>query len=199
MSLQPACAVGQSPYPANVLIIAVGGLSECGKSTLCEALVERSNAKSRGTGAFRLKIGYLCDLASARLGRSFYDLDADRQATEFITELCGFLRWHRKLKVVTIDSLHNYEFTRFLVQMAAMRQLSIALRIVYIDTPLALRVKRTEDSGAVFDETKDTTKMSRGAHRIADLADLVVQNQTTVEGMATEVWTALDIDTRLAQ
>jgi hypothetical protein len=183
------------PLLSNIkLCVAYGGLSECGKSSMCTATV-----RHEGDSAFRVKISYLCDLVSARLGQSIYEVPTDTRAIELVHELDLFVRWHRWLTVVTLDSLHNYQFTLRLAQLIGNRvqgvstpvpySKNIKLFIVYIDTPLELRISRTEAQGVAFDHSKDTVKMSRGAHKIEQIADLVVKNDGTFQDMFDTVWT----------
>lgn len=196
------------PLLANIqLAVAYGGLSECGKSTMCIATV-----KHNGDSAFRVKISYLCDLVLARLGRNIYELPANERAIEMVHELDLFVRWHRWLKVVTLDSLHNFDFTCRLAELignlppGSSSRASLAseassplnpvpfsknvkLLVVYIDTPLNLRISRTEATGALFDHSKDVVKMARGAHMIERIADLVVKNDGTFQEMFDTVWT----------
>jgi hypothetical protein len=188
------------PLLANIkLCVAYGGLSECGKSSMCTATVRHN-----GDAAFRVKISYLCDLASARLGQSIYDLSASTRALELVHELDLFVRWHRWLTVVTLDSLHDYDFTLRLAQLignlvpspvdssdqrTVPYSKNVKLFVVYIDTPLELRISRTEAEGVKFDHSKDGVKMSRGAHNIEQIADLVVKNDGTFQEMFDKVWT----------
>ena len=210
-------------------VLAFGGLSECGKSTTATAIVARHNARSatslstldlgRSGGAFRLKLVYLEGRASARIGKSLYSQGERTWALEVIHELDEFARIHKVyfvslhnstiklvpqyLEIITLESLHNYEFTR------VMRELigdgvthgesgsfssrgpspSSRLLVVYLDTPLELRASRTnaQGGGAKFDPSKDEVKRSRGAQKIRNIADLVCLNDRTQEETCKEV------------
>jgi hypothetical protein len=182
---------------------AFGGLSECGKSTVAAETVSRSFVATGG-GAFPLKIAYLLELAGARLNRDIYELPEDEQALELVHELDRFSRWHRWVRVITLESLHRYELTRRLRELIGYGvpgELQVPIRpkttksakllVVYLDAPLELRRSRTEAEGSSFDTSKDDVKMSRGAHRIRDIADLVVDNSGTFQNTGDEVYRAV--------
>lgn len=165
---------------------AFGGLSECGKSTTATEVVNRGFAISQG-GAFRMKIGFLLDSASARLGRRVYELPENDQALELVHELDRFSRAHRWLKMISLESIHCYASTRRLRELIGSGVPGLAhpsspssvppkYLVVYLDTPVHLRKGRTEAEGKSFDPSKDDVKRSRGADKVRDIADLVVQN-----------------------
>ena len=193
-------------------IVALGGLSECGKSTTATSLVYRHNQRSasafsmlelgRQSGAFRMKTIYLEGLATTRIGQSVYSLGANKWALEVIHELDRFARIHKYLEVITIESMHDLGFAKRLQELIGSAVLTGGERsrmmdsfrppkllLVYMDTPLALRRSRTnaQGGGTVFDEKKDQVKRARGAHEIKDIADLVCENVGTQEETCEEV------------
>lgn len=149
-------------------VIALGGLSECGKSTGAQYLVDLH-------GAQRLKIGYLLRQGALRHGLSDpYQLSASRQAELLLEELNLFAEGHRDTRVFTIESVHDD------ASIAALKKLmGEVLQIVYLDAPFEVRVAR---SGACPQAVtaKDEVKLSRGAHRVADVADFVLDNTGSI-------------------
>jgi hypothetical protein len=189
------------PLLANLkAVVAYGGLSECGKSSMCNATVKRAGAEG-----FRIKIAYLCELASARLGINVYTLPDEAQALEIVHELDLFVRWHRWLKIVTLDSLHRDVLTKRLGELIGNAVIGIGPRpgalptskhvkllVVYIDTPLHLRISRTEAEGKVFDLAKDDLKRLRGADKVEAVSDLVVINDGPFEETFRKVWVTVE-------
>lgn len=124
---------------------------------------------------FRLKIGYLCDRASARLGQSVYDLPEKEQALQLVHGLHAFTSCHYWLKTVTLESAHRKDVTQWMKAF-----LGDKLKIVYVDTTLENRTMR---SLVAFEGLKsnDLIKCSRGAHEIKDIADIVLDNNGSFE------------------
>jgi hypothetical protein len=117
-------------------------------------------------------------------------------------ELDSFARIRKYLEVITIESMHNLEFTKRLQELTGSAVLTRKERVrmsdsfrppklllVYLDTPLALRMSRTntQGGGAIFDEPKNGVKRAQGAHKIKDIADLVCENVGTQEETCEEV------------
>ncbi|WP_159944992.1 MULTISPECIES: DUF4254 domain-containing protein [unclassified Nocardiopsis] len=153
-----------SPYLPPV--IALGGLSECGKTTSGIFL-------NRDEGAARFKIGYLLTQAAARQGLADpYALSPTRQAELLLGELNRFADAHRDTRLITIESVHRAESIAALKEMMGER-----LRVVYVDTPRALRLARSGGDERALEE-KDRIKTERGADRIP--ADTVLDNSGSV-------------------
>ena len=146
-------------------LVGFGGLSEAGKSTVATA-----SAAYFGNHGIRLKIVYFMRLATRELKRSVYDLPEDEQAFWLILEIDRFADAHPWLKVICIDSLHRYTSTAVLQRILAGKA-----KIVFIDTEETTRFKRVNISMEEF-RSKDKTKMARGAHRVREVADLIVDN-----------------------
>lgn len=78
-------------------VVALGGLSESGKSTTATSLVSRHNLNSaqalstlelgRSGGAFRFKVAYLEHIASPCLGKSVYALAPKERALQVISRI----------------------------------------------------------------------------------------------------------------
>jgi len=146
-------------------IYAVGGLSECGKSTIASYI-----SGSYGQQAHRLKMGYFLDLASRRQGRDIYSRSERDQAFALCDELHAYLQAHYWIKHVTIESVHRVESIRLLKQI-----LGDKLCIIYVDVSIEKRKLRSLDALATL-EKKDVQKTQRGADRVKDIAVNVLNN-----------------------
>ena len=146
-------------------IYAIGGLSECGKSTIASHI-----SGFYGAQAHRLKMGYFLDLVSRRQGRNIYSRSERDQAFAFCSELHAYLQAQYWVKHVTIESVHRFESIRWLKQI-----LGDKLCIVYVDVSLEKRKLRSLDALSTLEE-KDATKTQRGADRVKDIADCVMGN-----------------------
>ncbi|MDT9683703.1 DUF4254 domain-containing protein [Streptomyces sp. TRM76323] len=152
-------------------VIAVGGLSECGKSTSAEFL-------RRACGAQRLKIGFLLRQAAHRQGLADpYALSARRQAELLLTELNRFAEAHVVTRLFTIESVHDDASVTELK-----RLMGDTLQIVYLDAPFDVRAERSGMPAQAV-AAKDEIKMSRGAHQVAALADHVIDNSGSITAL----------------
>lgn len=149
-------------------VIAFGGLSECGKSTSAEYV-------KQVCGAGRFKIGYLLRQAAHRHGLADpYMLSARRQAELLLDELNRFADAHVDTRPLTIESVHDD------ASIAELKRLmGDTLQIVYLDVAFAVRVARSQTLAHAV-AAKDEVKMSRGAHRVAALADHVIDNSGSI-------------------
>lgn len=157
-----------TPSQRLVRVIAFGGLSECGKSTSAEFV-------HRACGAQRFKIGYLLRQAAARHGLADpYTLSPRRQAELLLEELNHFADTHLDNRLITIESVHDE------ASMAELKHLMGGrLRIVYLDAPFAVRVRRSGTAAHAV-AAKDEIKISRGAHQVAALADHLIDNSGSI-------------------
>ncbi|MEU3212995.1 DUF4254 domain-containing protein [Nocardiopsis alba] len=155
-----------SPNPNLPPVIALGGLSECGKSTSGIFL-------SRDEDAVRFKIGFLLTQAAARQGLADpYALSPMRQAELLLDELNRFADAHVDVELITIESVHRAESIAALKSLMGER-----LRVVYVDVPFAVRLARSGGTRQAL-EGKDRIKTHRGADRIP--ADEVLDNSGSV-------------------
>lgn len=161
--------VGHVTVSPNIeQVIALGGLSECGKSSSGEYLRHED-------GAYRLKMSFLIDVASKREGISDpYLLDRSEQARLLLEGLNVFADMHVDARRFTIESVHSDELIFSLKQMLGDR-----LKIVYLDAPAHLRAARSQTSRSAL-RSKDEVKTSRGAHRVAAGADHRIDNSRSV-------------------
>lgn len=156
---------GQVTISPNIdQVIALGGLSECGKSSSGDYLryVE---------GTYRLKMGFLIDLAAQRSGVvDPYQLDPHTQACLLLEGLNVFADMHVEARRFTIESVHRDEMIFELKQMLGDR-----LIIAYLDASAHIRAARSGTSRSAL-RAKDDVKTSRGAHLVAAGADHVIDN-----------------------
>ncbi|WP_304453907.1 DUF4254 domain-containing protein [Nocardiopsis sp. YSL2] len=158
--------VRPTPSPNLPPVIALGGLSECGKSTSGIFL-------NRDVGAARFKIGYLLIQAAARRGLADpYALSPTRQAELLLDELNRFADAHLDVDLITIESVHRADSIAALKAMMSGR-----LRVVYVDASHPVRLVRSGGDDRTLEE-KDRTKRARGADRIP--ADSVLDNSGSV-------------------
>lgn len=158
-------SVGQVTVSPNIgQVIALGGLSECGKSSSGEYLRHQD-------GTYRLKMSFLIDIAAKRGGiEDPYLLDRPSQARLLLEGLNLFADMHVEARRFTIESIHSDELIFSLKQMLGER-----LEIVFLEAPAHVRAARSQTSRAAL-RAKDEIKTSRGADRVAAGADHVIDN-----------------------
>jgi len=148
----------------GVRVLALGGMSESGKSSAGEYLRTRH-------GYARLKIGHLIEESAQRAGIADpYEIGAVVRAELMVDALDRFCAAHHFLDRVTVESLHDHPAT---VELA--RMLGDQLSVVYLDTDDEVRAARGTAGPADVAE-RDQAKAERGAAQIADLADEVIDN-----------------------
>jgi adenylylsulfate kinase-like enzyme len=156
----------------------IGGLSEAGKSTLAASICSNASDNS----AVRVKLGYLCEQASARLGYSVYSRDEKQQAQAILQELDRYCYHHYWIRIVTLESAHRLSSTHWLKRFLDGKGV-----VVYLDTDLATRQARSLVTLEEL-EANDETKRGRGAHRVKGIADVVLQNgKSTAEELMEEL------------
>lgn len=148
----------------DVHVVALGGLSESGKSATGEYLRTHQ-------GHARLKIGYLIEDSARRCGIADpYGLGEVVQAELIVDALDRYCAAHHFLDRVSIESLHSAASTRELARM-----LGDQLTVAYLKTPFTIRAARSVPGAADVAE-RDRAKISRGADTIAEFADAVIDN-----------------------
>lgn len=148
----------------QVQVAALGGLSESGKSTAGAYLAERH-------GYARLKIGYLLQTGAGAHGiADVYALDDAAMAEMLAAGLEAYCAAHHFQRRVSIESLHRAGMTAELVKL-----LGDHLTVIYLDAHASQRTARSADGPADVSE-RDAVKLSRGADRIRESADVVVDN-----------------------
>lgn len=147
-------------------VIVLGGLSESGKSTAAELLRRR-------WGFTRLKISYLVEQAARRCNLSldaFYSQSPEFISEETLVELNTFARAHKFARNFSLESAHRSE-----VALHWKATLGSRLSIVFLDAAKRSRLERTNEGRASL-EARDLEKGERGADRIRDCADVVIDN-----------------------
>lgn len=148
----------------SVRVVALGGLSESGKSTVGEYLRTRH-------GFGRLKIGYLIEGAACRSGIADpYQESAVVQAELLIDSLDRYCTAHHFLTWVSLESLHRDELVTELRKL-----LGDALTITYLEASRSVRERRSAAGPADVRE-RDRIKRGRGAAVIRRIADRIVGN-----------------------
>lgn len=149
-------------------VIALGGLSECGKSSSGQYLRYQD-------GTYRLKMSFLLDIAAKRSGIGDpYVLDRAAQAGLLLEGLNLFADMHVEARRFTIESVHSDELITALKQMLGDR-----LAIVYLDAPAHVRAARSGTTRNAL-RAKDAVKISRGAERVAAGSDHFIDNSGAV-------------------
>ncbi|MDY0811800.1 nucleotidyltransferase domain-containing protein [Kitasatospora purpeofusca] len=145
-------------------VVALGGMSESGKSTAGEYLRVRH-------GYARLKIGYLIEDAAQRADIADpYEIPAVVRAELLVDGLDRFCAAHHFLDHITIESLHDQDATAEL-----RRMLGEQLTVVYVDATPEVRAERGT-AGPEDVVERDAVKARRGAAGIAPLAQEVIDN-----------------------
>jgi cytidylate kinase len=147
---------------STVRVLALGGLSESGKSTAGHYLALRH-------GYARLKIGYLLETAAARQGvDDVYALDAVGIAELLIDGLEKYCAAHHFQRWVSIESLHRDGVTGELAKL-----LGENLTVVYLEATAATRSARGA-GGPADVAARDVIKRCRGAERIRECPGAVI-------------------------
>ncbi|MGH3318905.1 MAG: hypothetical protein ACRDN9_01775 [Streptosporangiaceae bacterium] len=150
----------------------LGGLSESGKSTVGELLRTEH-------GAVRLKIGYLLDLAAVRAGVTdpYEAWDEPAQAEALSEEVARLCHMNKGTRRVSVESAHRYEATLHLKRIWGDR-----CQVIYVDADTVSRTARSQEPAASLSD-RDKVKIERGAERIAQVADWVIDNTRSLAAL----------------
>ncbi|MDH2425804.1 nucleotidyltransferase domain-containing protein [Sphaerisporangium sp. TRM90804] len=156
--------------------VALGGMSECGKSSAGAHLQHEH-------GFTRLKISYLLQCAAAHHQLAdVYALPAVEQAELLVLELDRYAAAHHYQERFSIESLHSFDLTREVAKL-----LGAAATVLYLQASQSIRCQRgTRGREDVLQ--RDAVKGARGADRVREIADVVIDN----DGSQTELGHALD-------
>jgi hypothetical protein len=154
------------PVPAMALrrvqVLAMGGLSDSDTGTAGAYLAARH-------GYARLQIGYLVETAAARCGITDVDALDDVAIAEMLARgLEMYCAAHHFQRHVSIECVRRAGVTAELT-----RLLGDHLTVVYLDACASLR-QAGNLPGAADVRWRDAVERSRGAERIADLANTVI-------------------------
>ncbi|WP_328485964.1 nucleotidyltransferase domain-containing protein [Streptomyces zaomyceticus] len=162
--LHPHTALVPARCLAGVRVVALGGMSESGKSTAGEYL-------RTGHGHARLKIGYLIEDAAHRAAiPDPYAIAPVVRAELILDGLDRYAAAHHFHDRITLESLHELDATAEL-----RRMLDDQLTVAYIETAAELRARRGT-AGPEDVVERDEIKASRGAAKISTIADTIVDN-----------------------
>jgi hypothetical protein len=118
-----------------------------------------------------LKIGYLLEVAALHAGVTDpYEQWPEREQAEQLTE--EILRFAKttKARTISLESAHRFEATQHLQRVWGDR-----CQVIYVDADATVRTGRAAEPAARL-RRRDATKKQRGAHRIAGIADHVIDN-----------------------
>ncbi|MEY9839382.1 nucleotidyltransferase domain-containing protein [Streptacidiphilus sp. EB103A] len=147
-----------------VRVLALGGMSESGKSTAGEYLRTRH-------GHARLKIGHLIEDAAHRAGvPDPYALAPVVRAELLLDGLDRYAAAHHFHDRFTLESLHELDAT-----IELQRMLGVQLTVVFVRTSTAVREQRGTAGPADVTE-RDVVKADRGADKIEQIAQTVLDN-----------------------
>ncbi|WP_194821582.1 hypothetical protein [Micromonospora sp. S-DT3-3-22] len=143
----------------------LAGMSESGKSTVGELLRTEHTAT-------RLKIGYLMQLAADRLGMAdpYREWDELTQPQMLTEEILRFAALNPGSHRISLESAHRFDATAHLRRIWGER-----CEIVFLRLPDGLRAQRATEAMESL-SARDAIKRSRGADRIASIADTVIDN-----------------------
>lgn len=140
-------------------IVGLSGMSESGKSTMAEKLVTEFNG-------IRLKLNFF----------NFGQVPDSSPEESLAIKLMLFCHTHYYRQNFTVESLHGVRLSAYLKLFFGDR-----FQLIYLDTPLNVRVRRWQDANVVTWEDasrvisdRDAQKEILGCSQIADMADEVI-------------------------
>lgn len=149
----------------------LAGMSESGKSTVGELLRDEHRVT-------RLKIGYLLEVAAMRAGTAnpYVCWSEIEQAERLAEEILRFAET-TKARAISIESAHRFEATAHLKRVSGDR-----CQVIYLNADAAVRASRAAETDTRL-RSRDATKRARGADRIADIADHVIDNSRPLSAL----------------
>lgn len=169
------------------LMVGLGGLSECGKSSSGEYLRDIHSFHRIKIGDLLERIRQRCEHLINRFSGDIYTASDELLANLFMYEIIEELE--RDRRKVVIESLHNYGFTLQLKKICGPK-----FKIIYVETPRDIRIKRNSRNLDVSLEeseirimTKDHVKIGRGAMLVRNIADKILNNSGLIDEFQSEL------------
>jgi len=160
--------------PANSLqrLLILGGMSESGKSTVGK-LLQSEHA------AMRMKIGYLIDVAAVRAGVDdpYVAWDETEQAERLSEEVVRLCASNSGIDLLSLESAHSCGATLHLKRIWGCR-----CQVVFVHADDGVRRNRAKETTEQL-AVRDRIKTDRGADRVADIADRVIDNSGSLASL----------------
>lgn len=172
-------------------IIGIGGLSESGKSSSGRILMHEHDIPN-------LKFNYINDIICQRYGLDYSDLfknDTSMIGTLVIDEITTLLERMYYWDIISFESLHNFGLTSRMKEICPNN-----FNIIFIKTSKDKRVNRNAfELNTSFNESlkqvdnKDKTKISRGASRIENIADYIIENDGSIDNLKQMLYNTVEL------
>ena len=163
--------------PVNKTIFGIGGLSESGKSSVGLYLSNMFNI-------WNLKLTYFIEEICNRYQIKIDELNLnDKRYVSILEaeEISHFLNIHYYQKIISIESLYSYLNSVYFKDI-----FQDSYQIIFIDTSIEKRIDRNAISlgkdkltSKTMINDKDHIKISRGAEEIRNIADFIINNDTS--------------------
>ena len=166
-------------YKPQAIIIGLGGLSECGKSSVGKYL-------SQNYDCWNLKLKYLVQIICQKYNisdeKEYFKNDILFTSLLEAEEICFFLQSHYYKQFISVESLHSKDLSLCLKDIFGSN-----FQVWYIETSKENRILRNAkeldisvDDSAFSVQKKDSIKYSRGAHKVKTVADVVINNNNNI-------------------
>lgn len=176
-------------------IIAIGGLSESGKSSTGRLLLDKYNIPN-------FKFNYINNVVKKTYGISeeenLFENDVRIIAILVINEILNLLKTMYYWDFVSFESLHDFSLTEKMKNVIPGN-----FNIVFLKTSKENRINRNIKDVGSLDcskeevEKKDKIKISRGAAKIESIADYVIENNKDLANLENLIYNVLErIDNR---
>lgn len=182
-----------SNYNSNKSIIAIGGMSESGKSTIGKIL------QKIGIPNFKFKYIVRNIVEKYGIDGNIFEADLNVVAILMMDEIIKLMNDMYYWDTVSFESLHSFELTDIMK-----KEVPSLYNILFVKTSDYNRISRNALSLSVdFEkskskiETKDFNKKQKGADDIQAIADYIVDNDGTIEDLHNEVYNVIkDIEVK---
>lgn len=172
-------------------ILGIGGLSETGKSNTGRILMEKFNIPN-------FKFNYINDVVMQTYGieknENLFSNESEFIAIFVINEIINLLNRMYYWNMVSFESLHDYALTKKMKEL-----LPDNFIILFLQANKNIRIERNaiefnDDLGLSEKEIdkKDKIKTSRGAAKIFEISNYIVNNDGKVEDLEKKLYNILD-------